>query len=281
MDQTSPKTVKTLLNENSLSPLKSLGQNFLIDGNIAGKIVDAAVPEGSNALEIGPGLGALTEKLIKRAKAVTAYEIDSGLYRTLKKVFSDAGNLSLIHKDFLKADINSELASQSQEGIFVAASLPYYITTDCILKLLESGLNIKRITVLVQKEVAQKLCAAPGANEYSVLTASVNLFSVPKILFDVPPSCFYPSPNVSSSVLSLEITGEDRNEKKECLRLIRNLFAMRRKTVKSNLRQAYGLSLGEAEAILRDTNVNENARAENLSVMDFKKINHRLNIQAP
>lgn len=281
MDQTSPKNVRKLLEEYSLSPLKSLGQNFLIDGNIAGKIVEAAVPEGAAVLEIGPGLGALTEKLTKRAKSVTSYEIDSGLYRALKGIFAESDNIKIIHQDFLKADIDEELKCYSEEGIYAAASLPYYITTPCILKILESQLNIKRITVLVQKEVALKINALPGTEDYCALSAEVKLFSDPEILFDVPPQCFYPSPKVSSSVLTLRINNEDQKEKSECLKLIRNLFAMRRKTVKSNLRHAYGLSINDAETVLRNAGIDENARAESLSVIDFKKLNQFLNFLLP
>jgi 16S rRNA (adenine1518-N6/adenine1519-N6)-dimethyltransferase len=269
---TSPKKIRELLDEFSLAPLKRLGQNFLIDGNIAGMIVGAALPEGAVALEVGPGLGALTERLVKRAGRVVSYEVDSGLFKALSRIFYETDNLELIHEDFLKADIDSRLSLYSAEGIYAAASLPYYITTPCIMKLLESRLNIKSITVLVQKEVALKICAAPGDKDYCALSASARLCSDAEILFPVPSSCFYPSPNVDSSVLRLEMNETGQEEKQGCLALIKNVFAMRRKTVKSNIKQAYELSGEVAGEVLKETGIDENARAETLSVTDFKKL---------
>lgn len=277
---TSVKTVKELLSDNSLAPLKRLGQNFLIDGNIAGKIADAAIPEGALALEIGPGLGALTERLIKRASRLTAYEIDSGLFKILGNIFSSARNLQIIHEDFLKADIEKRFSEYSGEDIYAAASLPYYITTPCIIKLLQLKLNIKRITVLVQKEVAQKICASPGDKDYSALSAAVSLCAKPRILFPVPPSCFYPSPEVESSVVTLEMCGIGSEEKEGYLALIKKLFAMRRKTLKSNLRQEFGLSKEAAEEILKNINIDENARAETLSVIQIKNLYSALKADA-
>jgi 16S rRNA (adenine1518-N6/adenine1519-N6)-dimethyltransferase len=270
---TSPKAVKQILEEYSLAPLKRLGQNFLVDGNIAGKIAEEAVPaEGACVIEIGPGLGALTERLIKRAKNVMAYEIDSGLTRALGSIFASADNLDIIHKDFLKADMESDIGSYSKEGIYAAANLPYYITTPCIMKLIESNLNIKRITVLVQKEVAEKICASPGDKDYCALSAAVSLCSHPEIKFTVPSSCFYPSPEVSSSLLTMEMNDIGYEEKHGCLELIKSLFSMRRKTVKSNLRQVLKLSREDSERILQYLGIDENARAETLGVIDFRNL---------
>lgn len=272
MDLATLKAVKELLEKNQIAPLKRYGQNFLTDGNIADKIAAAAVPEGACALEIGPGLGALTQRLIARCKTVAAYEIDSGLVRALNGTFKGETKLKLFHGDFLKADIGGELKNLMDGDIYAAANLPYYATTDCIMKLMESALPIKAITVMVQKEFAQRLLAPPGNPEYGILNAAVNLFANVSVLFDVSPECFFPAPHVGSSVVRFEMKGVDRDYAARYLRTVKGLFAARRKTVKSNLRQEFGLPGEEAEAILRNSGINENARAETLSVIDFEKL---------
>ena len=273
---TSPKAVRSLLSKYSLAPLKSKGQNFLIDGNIAQKTARAALPEGAFALEIGPGLGALTQRLLARAGKVFAYEIDSGLVRALREIFAGESRLSLIHKDFLKADKESDLKGIDKQGIYVAASLPYYITTDCVLKLLGSRLNIKSITVIVQKEFADKACARPGDKDYCALSAACALTSAARILFSVPPGCFYPEPKVSSAALEMRINGGEKEETIERLNLVKALFSARRKTVKNNLQNAYGLCAPEAEDILKASGIDINARAENLSVIEIIKLHENL-----
>lgn len=269
---TSVKDVKALLEQYAIAPLKRFGQNFLIDGNIADKIAEAAVPEGAYTLEIGPGLGALTSRLIKRAKSTVAYEIDSGLMRALGGIFEGAQNVTFLHKDFLKADIEHELPSLIGREIYVAANLPYYITTDCIMKLLTADLDIKRITVMVQKEFTQRLLAAPGSEEYGTLSAAVSYLASASVLFDVSPANFYPAPDVTSSVVCIEPRQIEKQAAAEYLKTVRNLFAARRKTAKSNLRNAYGLTNEQADFVIAQAGIEENARAENLSVTELLKI---------
>ena len=187
---TSPKAVRELLNKHNIAPLKRYGQNFLIDSNIADKIACASMPEGSNVLEIGPGLGALTARLVERASAVAAYEIDSGLVRALCDIFSDIDNLTVFHEDFLKADIENCLPGLFNGDIYVAANLPYYITSPCIMKLMTAKLNIKKITVMVQKEVAERICAPPGGTDYGAISAAIGFFAKAKMLFVVSPVVF-------------------------------------------------------------------------------------------
>jgi 16S rRNA (adenine1518-N6/adenine1519-N6)-dimethyltransferase len=268
----SPKEVRALLDRYSIAPLKRFGQNFLIDGNIADKIAEAALPEGAYALEIGPGLGALTSRLIKRAKAAAAYEIDSGLTRALGDIFMGAENITFFHEDFLKADIEKQMPPLLKGDIYVAANLPYYITTDCIMKLLTVSLNIKRITVMVQKEFTQRLLASPGSESYGILSAAAGYLASIKTLFDVSPACFYPIPSVSSSVISLELKKIEREKAEDYIGTVKKLFAARRKTVKSNIKLSYDLSSEEAEAVLIKANIPENARAENLGVTEFQNI---------
>jgi len=277
MNVTSPRLVRELMEKYAIAPLKKYGQNFLIDGNIADKIVRTAVPEGACALEIGPGLGALTTRLVRRARAVAAYEIDAGLVGALRDVLRGAENLALHHADFLKAPIETQLAGQfGADEIYVAANLPYYITSPCIMRLLEARLNIRRVTVMVQKEVAQRICAPPGGRDYGAISAAVQYFAQPELLFNVPPSCFYPRPEVSSAVIVLRMREAYGSDAQRYLQTVRAMFAMRRKTVRSNLRQSFGMTQSQAGETLRAAGIDENARAETLSVKDFLALSHQI-----
>lgn len=257
-----------------LSPLKRFGQNFLIDGNIADNIAEAAAPEGASVLEIGPGMGALTSRLLRRAQLVAAYEIDAGLSVALKEMYAGETRLHLFHQDFLKAELQKDTGALfGGAGVYVAANLPYYITSPCIMKLVESGLNIASITVMVQKEVADRLCAQPGSRDYGAITAAVGYYAEPRLLFNVSPACFYPRPDVASAVVRLAVTQRnDAAAANAYHKTVRALFAMRRKTVKSNLRQSLGLSAAQAEAVLAEAQIDENARAETLSVSRFENL---------
>ena len=185
------------------------------------------------------------------------------------------------HQDFLKADLEKELTPIFGEAdIYVAANLPYYITSPCIMKLVESGLNIKRITVMIQKEVAQRICAMPGSKEYGSISAAIGFFADAKMLFSVSPSCFYPKPDVYSAVLSIEMKQYDAEKAEQYSKTVRGLFAKRRKTVRSNLRQSFELTIGQANAIIQKAQIDENARAETLNVNDFARISEEIvNIQ--
>ncbi len=284
MNITSPRVVKELMERYGVAPLKKFGQNFLIDGNIADKIANAALPEiapGAVVIEVGPGLGGLTSRLIERASMVVAYEIDAGLVRSLKDTFEGADNFTLFHQDFLKADIVKDLAPLvNKADIYVAANLPYYITSPCIMKLIESSLNIKRITVMIQKEVAQRICAPPGSKEYGSISAAIGFFADAKMLFTVSPSCFYPQPAVHSAVLSIEMKPHNSSIAAQYSKTVRGLFAKRRKTVRSNLRHSFELTMSQANAVIERAEIDENARAEMLGVNDFVRISEELmNIQ--
>lgn len=272
INMTSPSQIRAIMERHGIAPLKRYGQNFLTDGNIADKIAESAAPEGACVLEIGAGLGALTQRLAARAKRVVSYEIDSGLVRALRETLGGADNASVIHGDFLKADIESELPPLLEGDIYVAANLPYYITTDCIMKLITARLDIKSITVMVQKEFAQRLLEPVGAEAYGALNAAVGRLAKVRTLFDVPASCFFPKPGVGSSVIKLDMLGVSYEEAADYLSVIRALFAAKRKTVKSNLRSSYSLSLQQAESVLKESEIDENARAQTISVSGFVKI---------
>ena len=277
MNVTSPRVVRQLMAQYGIAPLKKYGQNFLIDGNIADNIAAAAVPNGACALEIGPGLGALTSRLVVRAQHVAAYEIDAGLVRALGDVLSEYNNFTLFHKDFLKADLDAELGPVFDgKDVYVAANLPYYITSPCIMRLVTAKLNIKRITVMLQKEVAQRICAPPGSKEYGAISAAVQYFAQPEMLFSVSPACFFPKPDVHSAVMTLHVQPCDTDWSEAYLRMVKAVFAMRRKTVISNLRQAYGISRDAALDVLRRADIDSNERAETLSVSDLVKLSKEI-----
>jgi len=269
---TSPTVLKTLMDKYGVAPLKRFGQNFLIDGNIANNIAEAAMPNGACVLEIGPGMGALTSRLLARASAVAAYEIDAGLSAALRDMYAQEPRFHLFHQDFLKADLIKDLEGLFMgEEVYVAANLPYYITSACIMKLVESKLNIVSITVMVQKEVAERLCAKPGSRDYGAISAAVGYYAEPKLLFNVSAGCFYPKPDVASAVVGLTVKKKVEIDE-AYLKTVKSLFAMRRKTVKSNLRQSFGLSSEAAADVLREAKIDENARAEMLSVNDFMRV---------
>lgn len=275
---TSPKMLAALMEKYNIAPLKRFGQNFLIDGNIAENIASAAVPKTGNVLEIGPGFGALTQRLLARSERLAAYEIDAGLSAALLEMLGEKTNFTLFHKDFLKADIEADLNKVfGQEHIYAAANLPYYITSSCIMKLLGSKLNIKMITVMVQKEVAERICAAPGSRDYGAFSAAVGFFADTKLLMRVSASCFYPRPDVESAVVQLKKKVRNGVETDAYLKTVKILFSMRRKTVYSNLRKGLRLDNSAAARVLEAANINANARAEMLSVDDFERICIALN----
>ena len=274
---TSPKVLKALMQKHGIAPLKRFGQNFLIDGNIADHIATAAVPKGACALEIGPGFGALTGRLLSIAETVAAYEIDAGLFAALSEMYADNGRLFLFHRDFLKAELEADIAPLfSGKPIYVAANLPYYITSPCIMKLLTSGLPIEMITVMVQKEVADRICAPAGNKDYGALSAAIGFFATPSLLMRVSATCFYPRPDVASSVIVLRTKPHSQAEARAYLQTVRALFGMRRKTVRSNLRQSFALDKAQAEAILAKADINPDVRAEILNVEQFVRISKAL-----
>ena len=270
---TSPKVLSELMDKYGIAPLKRFGQNFLIDGNIADNIAAASVPEGACVLEIGPGLGALTQRLLKRARRLAAYEIDAGLCAALRDMFADAPYFTLHHTDFLKADIEADLGSLfGDTPIYVSANLPYYITSPCIFKLLESPLDIKMMTMMVQKEVADRICTKAGSSDYGALSAVVGFYAQPKLLMRVSASCFYPKPDVASAVVQLKTKPMCGKDASAYQKTVKALFHMRRKTVKSNLRQSLDLDMQQATDILSDAQIDQNARAEMLDVDAFERI---------
>lgn len=279
MNLTNVSEIKPLLERYGFSFSKSLGQNFLINAAIPVKIAEncGAGPEDT-VLEIGPGIGCLTKELAKRVKRVVSVEIDKKLIPVLQETLAEFDNVTVINKDILEVDIAALCETLGCGELYVCANLPYYITTPIIMKLLESNAPIKCITVMVQKELAQRFCSKPNTAEYGSVTASINYRAEVKNLFTVSPGSFIPAPKVSSSVIRLDIVPPPVEVKDEKIffRVIRAAFAMRRKTLSNNLANEFKITKAEATEIIKNCGFSETVRGEALSIFDYAKISDGL-----
>ena len=262
---------------------KKLGQNFLIDPHVTEKIVEAAgVTKDDCVLEIGPGIGTLTQFLAEAAGSVAAVEIDANLIPILKETLAEYPNVTVLHADILKVDLK-ELSRQYNQGrpMKVVANLPYYITTPILMELLESRLPLESITVMVQKEVAERMCAVPGGKDYGALSLAVRYYTRPEIAATVPPNCFIPRPTVGSSVVHMTIHPQPPVSVKDeahLFSLIRAAFNQRRKTLVNSLSNAGLLPEGKeaAAGILKEMGLFEKIRGEALSLEQFAQRSDRL-----
>lgn len=236
MELSNIKTIEALLKKHGFSFKKSLGQNFLINPEVCPQMASLACNENMGVLEIGPGIGVLTKELSKTAKRVVAIELDERLKTILPETLADCSNVEIIFGDAMKLDLKEIIAQKFSdcESVCVCANLPYYITSPIIMMLLESKLPIKNITVMVQKEAAERLCAKVGSREAGAVTVAVDYYSKAKILFDVDRYSFMPPPNVDSAVIQLEIREKskiDVLDEKKFFSLVKACFAQRRKTL--------------------------------------------------
>ena len=284
-DIATPIRTKEILNKYGFSFKKSLGQNFLIDTNILDRIVDhAGVTERTGVIEIGPGIGALTEQLAKRAKKVTAFEIDQRLLPILKDTLSPYDNVTVIHQDVLKADVRAVMDEQFQDcdEVMVVANLPYYVTTPIIMKLLEENLPLKGIVVMLQKEVADRMAAKPSSKEYGSLSIAVQFYTEAKTVMNVPKTVFVPQPNVDSAVIRLTLRKEPAVAVQDAaffFQVVKASFAQRRKTLFNNL--VNNLPNGKEnkskiERALQDSHIDGKRRGESLSIEEFAVLSDRL-----
>ena len=267
MALTDLNTLRPLLEKHGFSFSKGLGQNFLINAVFPRKIAENAK---GNVLEIVPGAGCLTYELASRAEKVVAVEVDGRLLSVLSESLAEFSNVSVLHADILKTDLFSLF-----DGDFsVYANLPYYITTPVVMYLLESGAPIREITVMVQKEVADRFTAEPGDSDYGAVTASIGYYAKTEKLFSVSSGNFLPRPKVDSAVIRLtKISPPVSVRSRETLfRVIKSAFAMRRKTLVNNLKQEFYLSKDEGEAILEKLGFEKTVRGERLSLADYAKI---------
>ena len=272
----SPSYIREILDKYGFEFSKALGQNFLIDGNILKNISKAGeITKEDLILEIGPGIGTLTEELALNAKKVVAVELDKNLLPILGETLKAYDNIEVVHGDILKLDLK-ELIDNKLEGgpIKVVANLPYYITTPIIGKLLEEDFNIHSIIIMVQKEVADRIVATPNSKEYGALSLFINFYSHPQIILKVPKTVFMPQPRVDSAVVKLNIKDELPDVDRDLFfKVVKSAFNKRRKTLLNSLSSGeLGLEKEIIKNVLKEADIPFNIRAENLNIEDFIKI---------
>lgn len=276
-----PKNTIEVLQKYQFNFQKKFGQNFLIDTGILEEIIEAAqITKDDFVLEIGPGIGTMTQYLCEAARAVVAVEIDTNLIPILKDTLAEYNNVDVLNEDILKVNI-SKLAEEKNNGkpIKVVANLPYYITTPIIMGLFESHVPIDSITIMVQKEVADRMQEGPGSKEYGALSLAVQYYAKPEIVVNVPPSCFMPQPKVGSAVICLTRHSEPPvtvKSEKLLFQVIRASFNQRRKTLANGLANygAFGLPKEELQACIEELGVPVNIRGEALSLEQFAQLSN-------
>ena len=285
-DIATPVRTQAIMNQFGINTKKSLGQNFLTDINILKNIVAAGdVKDTDNVVEIGPGIGALTEQLARAAKQVVAFEIDDRLIPVLDHTMAPYDNVTIVHNDILKVDLEKEFAKQFADTtapLKLVANLPYYITTPILMQVLQSGIHFDNIVVMMQKEVADRLSAEPGTKDYGSLTLAVQYRMNAKLAFTVSRTAFVPNPNVDSAIISLtprEPLAVQPRDEKQLFELFKIGFVMRRKTLWNNLTTAFGK--GEAmqaklTAALEAIDLDLRTRAEKLSLERFIELHNAL-----
>lgn len=276
-----PKETIEILNKYHFNFQKKFGQNFLIDTHVLDKIIKAAeVGKDDLVVEIGPGIGTLTQYLCEAAREVVAVEIDKNLIPILEDTLSDYDNITILNEDILKVDLN-RLVQERNGGrpVKVVANLPYYITTPIIMGLFEAHVPVENITVMVQKEVADRMQAGPGGKDYGALSLAVQYYAKPYIAANVPPNCFMPRPNVGSAVIRLTLHGDKPVVIKDealMFKLIRASFNQRRKTLANGLNNSEEIKLSKeliTEAIT-ELDFSPSIRGEALTLTDFAALSN-------
>lgn len=279
-DISTPRRTKEIIQRHGFSFKKSLGQNFLIDQNILNKIVDAAeLDKDKGALEIGPGIGALTERLAQAAGSVTAVEIDQRLIPILQEVLEPYPTVQIEHADVLKVDLH-DLFQRRFSGVSkvsVVANLPYYVTTPILMKLLEEKLPLENIVVMIQKEVAERMAASPGTKDYGSLSIAVQYYCEPQMICTVPHTVFIPQPNVESAVIRLKVRDKPPvvvEDEKHFFEVIHASFAQRRKTIANNLKSRFfpGEGRERLEMLLQEAGIEPSRRGETLSMEEYARL---------
>ena len=274
-----------IMNKYNIKANKSLGQNFLISEEVVEKIVDSSeVSKEDLVIEIGPGLGTLTKYLLERAGKVICIELDTKMIDILEDRFKLYNNFELQNQDVLKVDLKELIKKEKEDtnikNVKIVANLPYYITTPIIMKLLEEELDLKSITVMIQKEVADRLIAIPGEKETGAITYAVNYYSIGEDILEVPNHSFIPEPEVTSKVIKLIIRDNPPIEVKDkefMFKIIKNAFMQRRKTLLNSLNNSNVIkSKEEGMKILNELNIDENIRAERLTLQNFADITNKI-----
>ena len=271
----SPAKMAQLRAKHDFRHSKSLGQNFLSDKNIIDAIIEGSeIGAEDLVIEIGPGMGVLTAAAAECASRVVAVEIDRHLIPILTETLENYDNVEIINADVMKTDLSEVVEKYRTLGkVRIIGNLPYYITTPIVMKLLEEKLPVDSLTVMVQKEAAVRICAAPGTRAFGAVSVAVQYYSQPQILFDVPRDCFFPAPNVDSAVIRLNIRKEPpvklETEEKQFFKLVKAAFGQRRKTVLNSLNTGLGKSKEELSAALQQAGIAPTARAEKLTMEQF------------
>lgn len=280
-DLSNINTIHEILSRHGFKFTKSLGQNFITNPNLCPEIAEASgLGDGICALEIGPGIGVLTKELAERAEKVLAIEIDSSLIPVLRETLADYDNVTVLNEDVMKIDVRKAVREAFGDMPFVVcANLPYYITSPVLMKLLEEEIGAQSITVMVQKEAADRITAAPGSRDCGAITSAIHYYSIPEKLFDVTKDNFVPAPKVDSSVISLLIREKppvDIDDRKYFFKVIRAAFCQRRKTLPNSLSAGLGYDKGAVTETLVSLGYKPTARAEEMTLSDFAAISTAL-----
>ncbi len=269
-------TIKDILHRHGFTFSKALGQNFLINPSVCPRMAElSGAGEGVGVIEIGPGIGVLTNELCQLADKVVAVELDKRLIPVLGETLAEYDNVKVINADVLELDLNKLIEDEfSGMEVVICANLPYYITSPVIMKLLEDKLPITAITVMVQKEAAQRICAPVGSRESGAVTISVNYYAEPSLQFHVSAGSFMPAPKVDSAVIRLDVRKEPPviTDEEKFFKVVKAAFSQRRKVISNSLSSGLKMSKDEINEVLAAANVPSNARAEKLSLDDFAAI---------
>ncbi|MBR3768786.1 MAG: 16S rRNA (adenine(1518)-N(6)/adenine(1519)-N(6))-dimethyltransferase RsmA [Clostridia bacterium] len=273
--------IKRILSKHGFSFSKALGQNFLIDPEVCPKMADlGGAKDGTGVIEIGPGIGVLTVELAKRAEKVVTVELDTRLIPVLAETLSDYRNVEVINADVLKTDLFKLIEDNfNGKSVNVCANLPYYITSPILMYLLESRLPVESITVMVQKEAADRLCAKVGSRDSGAITVAVNYYAEPEVLFDVGRECFMPSPNVDSCVIKLNVRKEPpvKVENEEFFfSMVKAAFSQRRKTAANGISSGLGISKDKVSEALSASGLSPTVRAEALTMEELALLSDNL-----
>lgn len=268
--------IRSVMERHGFNFSKALGQNFIINPSVCPKMAElCGADENTGVIEIGTGVGVLTAELCKRAKKVVAIELDTRLLPVLEETLSEYDNFEVVNADIMKVDLHA-LIKEKFEGlkVVVCANLPYYITSPVITMLLENNLPIEAVTVMIQKEAADRLCTPVGSRESGAITVCTNYYSVPKQLFNVSRGSFMPAPNVDSTVIRLDIRKEPAvkvSDEKKFFRIVKAAFAQRRKTVVNSVSSSLCIPKAQIISALENAGLDVNIRAEKLTMDDFAR----------
>lgn len=281
MNLTNPETIKRIMDGLGIKFNKALGQNFLIDQSVLDCTIEGSgIDETYGVIEVGPGIGTLTVELSKHAGKVVAIELDRSIAEYLKKAFVAYDNVEIVQGDALKTDLK-KIIDEYMPGmpVVVIANLPYYITTPLIMRFLEEDLPFESITVLIQKEVAERIVSKPGKKEYGAISVAVQYYSTPEIMKIVPPDSFMPPPKVTSAVIKMDIKNHTKpavDDEKNLFKVVHAAFGQRRKTLANALSSVFKVPKDEIADIVKNITGNEKIRGEQLDLCQFIQISEKL-----